>query len=119
VDAPLPADLPTTFYFQLHSYLQCGRYADRLQPWIKEFGRDRWAEPISTVQHGVHSQCWQQALTQMPLPVLQPALRLGKYLHSRNSLSCFSCQHVHVCKEVFLCAELLLPAPTPLPPPKQ
>jgi hypothetical protein len=41
VDAPLPADLPTRFYFQLHSYLQSGRYADRLQPWIKAFGRDR------------------------------------------------------------------------------
>jgi hypothetical protein len=41
VDAPLPDDLPACFYFHLHSYLQSGRFADRLQPWIKAFGRDR------------------------------------------------------------------------------
>lgn len=41
VDEPLPADLPACFYFHLHSYLQSGRYADRLAPWIRAFGRDR------------------------------------------------------------------------------
>ena len=43
VDAPLPSDLPSCFYFHLHSYLTSGRYADRLQPWVNAFGRDRWA----------------------------------------------------------------------------
>jgi hypothetical protein len=42
VDAPLPSDLPSCFYFHLHSYLTSGRYADRLQPWVNAFGRDRW-----------------------------------------------------------------------------
>eukprot|EP00775_Hariotina_reticulata_P004355 gene4355-4608_t len=42
--APLPASLPKVgqqrFYFKLHSYLMAGRYADRLRPWVREFGWD-------------------------------------------------------------------------------
>lgn len=41
VDAPLPDDLPARFYFQLHSYLQSSRFAERLKPWVDAFGRDR------------------------------------------------------------------------------
>lgn len=40
-DAPLPADMPERFYFHLHSYLMAGRYADRLRPWVREFGAEK------------------------------------------------------------------------------
>ena len=39
---PLPADLPERFYLKLHSYLMAGRYADRLKPWVREFGAEKW-----------------------------------------------------------------------------
>lgn len=40
-DEPLPLDLPERFYHNLHSYLMAGRYADRLKPWIREFGAEK------------------------------------------------------------------------------
>jgi len=58
VDAPLPADLPPCFYFHLHSYLQSGRFADRLQPWIKAFGRDRCVNLTDKHTHNVAAMWW-------------------------------------------------------------
>ncbi|KAL3154320.1 hypothetical protein ABBQ32_013804 [Trebouxia sp. C0010 RCD-2024] len=37
----LPANMPELFYTRLNSLLMCGRYADRLQPFLHEFPRSR------------------------------------------------------------------------------
>lgn len=38
----LPANMPELFYTRLNSLLMCGRYADRLQPFLHEFPRSRY-----------------------------------------------------------------------------
>lgn len=77
VDEPLPADLPSCFYFHLHSYLQSGRYADRLAPWIRAFGRDRCVAAAPNVCVIEHSLCCgvQPSPNRVVAAVLQPALR--------------------------------------------
>lgn len=37
---PLPEDLMRRFYFQCSSLLRCGKYADRVAPWLKHFPRE-------------------------------------------------------------------------------
>lgn len=48
----LPANMPELFYTRLNSLLMCGCYADRIQPFLQEFPRSRYA-PLCDV-----SQPW-------------------------------------------------------------
>ena len=35
--------MPELFYTRLHSLLMCGTYADRIQPFLQEFPRSKYA----------------------------------------------------------------------------
>lgn len=37
----LPEDFPEYFYNHIHSYLQSGKYADRIEPFLQHFPRDK------------------------------------------------------------------------------
>jgi hypothetical protein len=39
--APLPADLPRRFYFNLHSYLAAARYSRQIGAWLQHFPREK------------------------------------------------------------------------------
>ena len=38
---PLPEDMPASFYFKLSSHMQCGKYAEQLDPYMKLFGPEK------------------------------------------------------------------------------
>lgn len=41
VDEPLPEDLMRTFYYSCGSILRCGKYADRIAPFLEHFPREK------------------------------------------------------------------------------
>ena len=42
-DEALPGNMPELFYTRLHPLLMCGNYADRIQPFLQEFPRSKYA----------------------------------------------------------------------------
>ena len=38
---PLPQDMPHQLYFRLYCLLQCGKYAELLEPYLKLFGPEK------------------------------------------------------------------------------
>ena len=40
-DEDLPEDLMRRFYHSCHALLRCGRYADRIEPFLRHFKREK------------------------------------------------------------------------------
>ncbi len=40
-DEPLPEDLMRSFYYNCGAILRCGKYADRITPFLEHFPREK------------------------------------------------------------------------------